>query len=81
MHSVFGIASKRIITRLYLQKVAFILVLSYLHIFFIWPYICVILLNSFTAGANFCHLLITLQTVWTQIMHDKMLGLIWSQTV
>ena len=37
--------------------------------------------NSLAASGDFCHLLITLQTVWTQIRPDILLGLIWIQTV
>ena len=37
--------------------------------------------NSFPACDNFCYLLITFATVWTQIMPDKALDLVWIQTV
>ena len=41
----------------------------------------VYIFNSFHASGDFCHQLIILQTVWTQVSSDKTSGLIWIQTV
>ena len=40
-----------------------------------------LILNSFLASGNFCLLVKRLQTVWTQFRIDKMLVLMWIQTV